>query len=121
MATGAVDAAHFERRYARLLRHAWSDEDFCARIAADPASTLARYGLALPPGVVVRAEFVDEGNLDLGRLASSWAAARLSGEFTLRVPAVLGTHMSNDDLLSIIGGSLLETRDHPPVVYLTAR
>jgi hypothetical protein len=114
---GAADAAYFQRCYHRLLRHAWCDEDFCARLADEPAETLARYGLALPPNIRLRIEFVDDG-IDLDRLFLSWDAAWLSGEFTVMVPAVHGTHLSNEDLYSIIGGSFLEARYRRPVVYI---
>jgi hypothetical protein len=40
--------------YAKVIRRAWSDPEFKARLIADPAAVLAGAGVPVPPGVKVR-------------------------------------------------------------------
>jgi hypothetical protein len=40
--------------YARLVKRAWSDPDFKAKLLADPASVLDAAGFTMPAGVTVK-------------------------------------------------------------------
>ena len=45
----------FTKQYGQVIAKAWADDEFKARLLADPASVLKAEGIAVPDGVELRA------------------------------------------------------------------
>ncbi len=48
-------AEEYAKKYGQIVAKAWADEEFKARLLADPAAVLQAEGLAVPAGVELRA------------------------------------------------------------------
>ncbi len=42
------------KEYAKIIARAWVDEEFKAKLLADPAAVLAENGIAIPEGITVK-------------------------------------------------------------------
>ncbi len=103
----------FVAAYTKVLVASWTDDAYAARLDADPRDALAEHGLHVPAGsqlVVTRSipRSHAEGGVEVA--VSKWEAGRTTGIYVVSVPASpeveLG-ELSDDDLLSISGASLL--------------
>ncbi len=89
---------------ARLIRHAWADEAFKARLLADPAEALQSLGGVIPADR--RIEFYDDPAATLG----SWSSITEGATTVLRVPIPArpeGGTASASELADIGGGNFL--------------
>ena len=103
----------FVAAYTRVLVASWTDDTYAARLDTNPRDALAEQGLHVPAGAqliltrVIPASHHD-GGVEVA--VDKWAAGRTSGVYVLSVPASpeveLG-ELSDDDLLSISGASML--------------
>ena len=48
-------AQQYAKQYGQIVAKAWADDDFKARLLADPAAVLQQEGIAVPTGLEVRA------------------------------------------------------------------
>ena len=69
----------------QLIAKCWADEDFKAKLLADPAATLTAEGAELPEGMTIK------------------AVENTDTEFHLVIPAA-PTDLSDDDLDNVSGG-----------------
>lgn len=100
----------FVTAYTKVLVAAWTDEEYAARLEADPAEALAEHGLTVPAGgeiVVTRVipEETSGGGIEVA--VGKWEAGKISGTYVLSVPAtpqVDLSELSEDDLVAISGG-----------------
>lgn len=102
----------FVTAYTKVLVAAWTDEEYAGRLESDPVDALAEHGLTVPAGseVVITRVIPEEtsgGGVEVA--VGKWEAGKISGTYILSVPAApqvdLG-ELSEDDLLSISGGSV---------------
>ena len=49
-----MDREEFQKAYGKVVAKAWSDEDFKAKLLADPMTVLKENGLAIPEDVEFR-------------------------------------------------------------------
>ena len=100
----------FVSAYTKVLVAAWTDEEFAARLDADPAEALAEHGLTVPAGseiVVTRVIPEDSAGGGVEVAVGKWEAGKISGTYVLSVPAtpqVDLSELSEDDLVAISGG-----------------
>ena len=74
------------RQYGKLIAKAWSDEDFKARLKADPRAAMAEVGMSIPDGHTLH---VHEGTAD---------------EHHLVIPHPPVGELSDEDLDQVAGG-----------------
>ncbi len=55
MDTNPEQMQEYAKKYGQIVAKAWADEEFKARLLADPAAVLQAEGLAVPAGVELRA------------------------------------------------------------------
>ncbi|MDQ1256680.1 MAG: hypothetical protein QG656_1279 [Candidatus Hydrogenedentes bacterium] len=48
-----MEQEEFLKKWSRIVAKAWADEDYKARLLADPAAVLAEEGVAIPEGVAL--------------------------------------------------------------------
>ncbi|HNP73458.1 MAG TPA: thiocillin family RiPP [Kouleothrix sp.] len=76
----------YAKQYGQVVAKAWADDDFKARLLADPASVLAEAGLAPPAGVEVR------------------AVENTSNVVYLTIPSKPSDELSDEQLNQVAGG-----------------
>jgi Nitrile hydratase, alpha chain len=75
------------KAFGKVISQAWADPSYKARLLADPASVLAESGVALPPGVEIR------------------AVENTASVVYLALPAKPSEELSDDALEAVAGGS----------------
>ncbi len=55
METNQEQLQAYAKQYGQVVARAWADDDFKQRLLADPAAVLQAEGMAVPPGVELRA------------------------------------------------------------------
>ena len=83
------------KEYAKIIAQAWVDEEFKARLLADPATALKEYGIEVPEGWSVKV--VDQKE----------------NEIIVTLPPMLpgSEELSGEDLERIAGGALVGPGD----------
>ncbi|MEU3167012.1 hypothetical protein [Streptosporangium sp. NPDC006930] len=111
MALEPQERAEFINAYTRTLITAWSDEEYAARLNANPRAALAESGLVVPEDaeiVIVRhiPEGHEEGNLDVQ--VGLWEVGLATGQFEFHIPetpVVDAAELSEGDLSDIAAGA----------------
>ena len=82
-----MDTNEFQKAYGKLVAKAWADEEFKARLLAEPAVVFKENGIAVPEGVVLK------------------IVENTKSTFHMILPAAPGEELSDDDLDIVSGGA----------------
>jgi hypothetical protein len=101
--------ADFVGAYTKILTAAWSNDAYAAKLASDPKSAVAEYGLVVQPGATVNVIRETGGDPDLERQVQMWETGTKSGKYDLLVPVtphVDTRELSEADLEAVSGGDV---------------
>jgi hypothetical protein len=105
----ATQRAQFISDYAKAVVAAWHEPDFNSRLQADPAATLAAYGLITRPHAKFNIVRTVSGSGDIDIQVEAWERGETTGEYTLFLPstasAVQGVQLDTQDLESLHGSA----------------
>jgi hypothetical protein len=104
-----MDRQEFVKGYTKVLTSAWSDEDYAARLQADPAAVVAEAGLEVPEGATVEIVASTGGEGDLDDQVKIWEEGLESGGplklYVPDVPQVEPGELSDAELEGVAGGT----------------
>ena len=81
-----MDAKEFQKAYGKLVAKAWADEDFKAKLLADPAAVFKDNEIAVPEGVELK------------------IVENTKSTFHMILPPAPRDELSEDDLYGVSGG-----------------
>lgn len=86
MSLSTQEREQFVRAWGTVLMQSWEDDDYKARLNADPKAVLTEAGLDIPDGATVTLEAPPaEAGPDLDRQIEMFAAGRDSGSYTFYI------------------------------------
>lgn len=91
MAPDQEQTREFARMYGQVVARSWADEEFKARLLADPAAVLREEGFPVPTGIEVR------------------AVESTDSVLYLNLPPRPSDELSDEQLDQVAGGSTLST------------
>ena len=81
-----MDAKEFQKAYGKLVAKAWADEDFKAKLLADPAAVFKDNEIAVPEGVELK------------------IVENTKSKFHMILPPVPGDELIEEELENVAGG-----------------